>query len=429
MLSQMVRAYLAHTNDTSILDRALPLLVREHDFWTRNRSVEVRGPSKGPDGEIKTYTLSRFAVENTQPRPESFFEDYTQANNKSYYSPESGIIYPQVAALNDSQRAQLYSDLAAAAETGWDFGSRWLTRPSDSARDVYFPLRSLNTHNVVPVCLNSILYGNERAIGDFFALKGNDSARREWHDAAGRRSAAMHALMWNETLYSYFDYNISSSSQHIYVPADEGPDVDTADGPAPKGEQVLFHTAFARVARYLDVWPGGIPATNIRTGQQWDEPNVWPPLMHVLMQGLLNTPATFGDDDPAHRALHDLALRLAQSYLDSTFCTWYATGGSTSSTPKLEGAPQDAVGAMFEKYSAEWANVAGSGGEYEVVEGFGWTNGVLIWAADTFAGELKRPDCGYIKPADAQGGARRKRSARDASRTKKFGRRAVGGAN
>ncbi|KAK4092764.1 trehalase precursor [Purpureocillium lilacinum] len=459
MLSQMVRAYLTHTNDTSILDRALPLLVREHEFWTRNRSVEVRAPSStgGPDGKktkTKTYTLSRFAVENTQPRPESFREDYVQATNESYYSPESGIIYPQVAPLNDSQRAQLYSDLAAAAETGWDFSSRWLARPGDSARDVYFPLRSLNTHNVVPVCLNSILYGNERAIGDFFALRGNDSARREWHDAAARRSEAMHALMWNETLYSYFDYNISSSSQHIYVPADDDADVDAADGPAPKGQQVLFHvaqffpfwmgaaprhlrdnpyavqTAFARVARYLDLRPGGIPATNIRTGQQWDQPNVWPPLMHVLMQGLLNTPATFGRDDPAHRDLHDLALRLAQRYLDSTFCTWYATGGSTSATPKLEGAPKDAVGAMFEKYSDESTNVAGGGGEYEVVEGFGWTNGVLIWAADTFAGELKRPDCGDIKPANVHGGARRKRSAvelhpRDASRTKKFGRRAV----
>ncbi|KAJ6444856.1 trehalase precursor [Purpureocillium lavendulum] len=456
MLAQMVRTYLAHTNDTSILDRALPLLVREHDFWTRNRSVDVEVPAAGGrGGSTKTYKLSRFAVDNSVPRPESFREDYNQATNASYHSPETGIIYPQVAALNDSQRAQLYSDLAAAAETGWDFSSRWLARPDDSARDVYFPLRSLNTRNVVPVCLNSILYGNEKAIGDFFALRGNDSARDDWHARAARRSEAMHALMWNETLYSYFDYNVTSSSQHIYVPADDDADAAVDKPTAPEGQQVFFHVAqffpfwmgaaprhlrdnphavaaaYARVARYLDLRPGGIPATNVRTGQQWDQPNVWPPLMHVLMQGLLNTPATFGRDDPSHRDLHALALRLAQRYLDSTFCTWYATGGSTSETPKLQGAPADAVGAMFEKYSDASTNVAGGGGEYEVVEGFGWTNGVLIWAADTFATELQRPDCGDIQAANVHGGAaRRKRSAvelhpRDAARTKRFGRRAA----
>lgn len=36
---------------------------------------------------------------------------------------------------------------------------------------------------------------------------------------------------------------------------------------------------------------------------------------------------------------------------------------------------------MFEKYSDEAINARGGGGEYAVVEGFGWTNGVLIWAA------------------------------------------------
>ena len=41
LLSQMVKIYLDHTNDTSILDRALPLLIKEHNFWTTNRTVTV----------------------------------------------------------------------------------------------------------------------------------------------------------------------------------------------------------------------------------------------------------------------------------------------------------------------------------------------------------------------------------------------------
>jgi len=41
LLSQMVRSYIEHTNDTSILDRAIPLLIKEHDFFINNRSVDV----------------------------------------------------------------------------------------------------------------------------------------------------------------------------------------------------------------------------------------------------------------------------------------------------------------------------------------------------------------------------------------------------
>ena len=50
VLSQMVRVYVEHTNDTSILERAVPLLIKEHEFWTNNRSVTVTGP----DGKQRT---------------------------------------------------------------------------------------------------------------------------------------------------------------------------------------------------------------------------------------------------------------------------------------------------------------------------------------------------------------------------------------
>jgi alpha,alpha-trehalase len=41
LLSQMVKIYIDHTNDTDILERALPLLVKEHEFFMENRSVPV----------------------------------------------------------------------------------------------------------------------------------------------------------------------------------------------------------------------------------------------------------------------------------------------------------------------------------------------------------------------------------------------------
>jgi alpha,alpha-trehalase len=52
LLSQMVDIYLKHTNDTSILERAVPLLIKEHEFWVTNRTVEVTK-------EGRTYRLQR----------------------------------------------------------------------------------------------------------------------------------------------------------------------------------------------------------------------------------------------------------------------------------------------------------------------------------------------------------------------------------
>ncbi|KAI6784804.1 Trehalase-like protein [Emericellopsis cladophorae] len=445
VLSRMVQAYIEHTNDTDILERALPLLMKEHEFFSENRTIDIEGPNG------TTYTLNRYDVRNNQPRPESYSEDYETATNTSYYSHDSGIIYPETEPLNDTERANLYSALASGAESGWDYSSRWIARPRDAAEDVYFPLRSLNTNNIVPVDLNSIMYANEMAIAGFLNQTGNASAAAEWEELAYNRSEAIHALMWNETYMSYFDYNLTSAAQHIYVPADD--DVSTLESStAPEGHMVLFSVSqfypfwtgaapsyiknnpfaiaqiYKRVETLLDTRKGGIPATNFRTGQQWDQPSVWPPLMHILMAGLQNTPATFGEDDPAYQHVHEIALRLGQRYLDSTFCTWRATGGATSETPQLEGFTDQDVGIMFEKYADNSTNIAGGGGEYEVVEGFGWTNGVLIWTVDEFGNELTRPDCGDLEAADTTEG--KKRSAlqlapRDAQRTKRFGKRAV----
>jgi len=48
---------------------------------------------------------------------------------------------------------------------------------------------------------------------------------------------------------------------------------------------------------------------------------------------------------------------------------------------------------MFEKFSIRDIDSGGRGGEYTVQAGFGWTNGVALWVADTFGGKLVAPTC------------------------------------
>ncbi|KAH7382719.1 Six-hairpin glycosidase-like protein [Phaeosphaeria sp. MPI-PUGE-AT-0046c] len=444
LLTQMVRVYVEYTQNYTLLERALPILELEYDFWVKNRTVTLERAGQN-------YSLNHYAVENTQPRPESYYEDYVTANNQTYYN-KKGQQFNASRALNETEKATLYSNLASGAESGWDYSMRWVKNPSDAISDTSFPLRSLNTVNTIPVELNSILYHNEMTIASFHQRGGNYSAARQWASLAANRSEAMTALLWNTEHYSYFDYNLTSSAQNVYTLADNT-STPLATAGAPAGQQIWFQISqfypfwtgaapdsiksdpsamrrvFARVEELLDTRAGAIAATNLVSGQQWDEPNVWPPLQYILMQGLLSTPLDVveGQDDETTEDYiwtQELALKLAQRYVDSLYCTWRVTGGAVEGEQQLPGAQGN--GTIFEKYADESTNAAGGGGEYEVVEGFGWSNGVLIWAVDVFGEKLKAPECGDIEAANLGGGGAERRAVelakRDARWVKKFGR-------
>jgi alpha,alpha-trehalase len=430
----MVRVYVEYTQNYTLLERALPILEVEYNFWVNNRTVTLERAGR-------SYSLNHYAVENNQPRPESYYEDYVTANNRTYFNT-NGQQFNTSRTLNETEMAMLYANLASGAESGWDYSMRWVKNPSDAISGEAFPLRSLNTINTIPVELNSILYYNEMTIADFHQREGNYSAARAWAERAANRSDAMTALLWNPEHYSYFDYNLTSSAQNVYTLADNTSTPLSTQG-APPGQQVWFNVAqfypfwtgaapdsiksdpkamrrvFARIEELLDTRAGAIAATNLISGQQWDEPNVWPPLQYILMQGLLNTPLEVTEDDDEKTTAdyiwtQELALKLAQRYLDSLYCTWRVTGGATDEVPQLPNSQGN--GTIFEKYADESTNAAGGGGEYTVVEGFGWSNGVLIWAVDRFGEQLKTPQCGNITAANIGRGTRRKRSALELSK-------------
>lgn len=142
---------------------------------------------------------------------------------------------------------------------------------------------------------------------------------------------------------------------------------------------------------------GVFATTNLVTDPRCDEPIVWPPFQYTLAAGLFNKSATFHSDDPNYQYLHSLSLHIFRRYIDSAFCTWRLAGGSTPTPPKVQRAGSRATGTTFEKYNGTTTNAAGGGREYEVVEGFGWSHGVLIWMVDLFRQGLKTPDCGLSR--------------------------------
>jgi|GEM_PF-4287046 len=62
---------------------------------------------------------------------------------------------------------------------------------------------------------------------------------------------------------------------------------------------------------------GGIPTTLEHTGEQWDYPNAWPPLQHIMVEGL----ARSGDD-----WAKELAFDIASRWVRSNYEAYNKTG-------------------------------------------------------------------------------------------------------
>jgi alpha,alpha-trehalase len=86
----------------------------------------------------------------------------------------------------------------------------------------------------------------------------------------------------------------------------------------------------------------------IRSGQQWDAPNGWPPLQWMSMEGVRR----YGRGDLA----------------DTARDRWLTLNRRTYA----------AVGKMTEKYDVLDLTRPAGGGEYPTQDGFGWTNGVAL---------------------------------------------------
>ena len=101
------------------------------------------------------------------------------------------------------------------------------------------------------------------------------------------------------------------------------------------------------------VLPGGVATSLAHTGHQWDFPNAWAPLVHMLVEGC----TAFGGNEG--RAL---ASSVARRWVD---------GNATLLT---------STGFMHEKYDARMlGGREGGGGEYAPQRGFGWSNGVALF--------------------------------------------------
>jgi len=317
----MVGLYARATDTTQAL-RYLDALEAEYAFWMdgaeRLAPAQVyRRVVRMPDGGL----LNRYWDDLATPRPESYRADYELAQR-----------------IPEEERAAFYRNVRASAESGWDFSSRWMQDPKD--------LLTLETTELIPVDLNSLLYHAERTIAAlraFRGLAGDSVVAARFQNAAEVRRQAVIDLCYDPTTGFFYDVRWRSGARVADRPTLAAA-VPLYFGLAASDQG--FHVA-ARLERDF-LKPGGFVTTLIASGQQWDAPNGWPPLEWMAIEGVRR----YG------RA--DLADRAAARWLGLNRRTYRATGK------------------MTEKYDVVDLRRRAGGGEYPTQDGFGWTNGVAL---------------------------------------------------
>jgi alpha,alpha-trehalase len=168
---------LSPTDPAAAFARYLPQLKAEYAFWMEGAKELMAGGAHRrvvalDDGSI----LNRYWDDSDAPRDESYREDVAQAQ------------------ATPRAPRQTYREIRAAAESGWDFSSRWF---ADSRT-----LAAIGTTEIIPVDLNSLLFGLEGAIRAGCERTGDqDYARR----SAARR-AAIDRYLWDQSRGVFLDY-------------------------------------------------------------------------------------------------------------------------------------------------------------------------------------------------------------------------------
>jgi alpha,alpha-trehalase len=377
VLATAVRAIYEATRDIELLKYAVPLLQREHKYMTRpEKCINVVSQSTG-----NLHTLSRYWAYTEKPRPESYREDLDTAKefcNKFCDSKDSKE-------KTDRLRADLFRDIASAAESGHDFSSRWFEDRQS--------IRTIRTTKIVPADLNGFMYKMERDIAWLARqLEQNVESVEEVEYAqelatqfeimAETRRNAIYEVIWDDSekrwrdlvlRRSKFDtYNIDGTigdpslhKNNRFDDPDAVYEYSFAPGPYASDWVPLWCGVFEKNSKEaLDaceslrqspiVDAAGIACSTVKSGEQWDFPNVWAPLTHMLVEGV----SEYGGEQ--NEVYANFAKTEAHKYLKSV-----------SKGLRL-------THAMHEKYDCRFFGAIGRGGEYAPQTGFGWTNGVAL---------------------------------------------------
>jgi alpha,alpha-trehalase len=159
------------------------------------------------------------------------------------------------------------------------------------------------THHYAPVCLNSLLYKNEKDLEQISLWLGHAEDAKKWSKRAEERKRLITQYLWNDELGLFFDFDFRTKRMSNYRYASTFYPL-WAGLATPEQAKV--------VAANLKVFeqPGGLPMSTEETGAQWDLPYGWGNVEMLAIDGLRR----YGFNADADRISYEFLSTVAENF-------------------------------------------------------------------------------------------------------------------
>ncbi len=316
--SHMVNLLNDISDDNEIL-RYRDALEKEYLFWMNGQNdISAENPAKNHVVLMPDGEILNRYWDNLEGPREEMYAD--DVHTASQHKSEDSIVY---------------KNLRAGAASGWDYTSRWFADAKN--------ISTIECLDIIPVDLNALLYDLEILLSKAFT----DAKKSvQYANSASNRKQALIKYCYHDTEGFFYDYNYKNQKQTSVKSLAALQPLFSKMVDTKMAESVLS------IVKSNFLKEGGLVTTGIYSGEQWDAPNGWAPLQWVGVKAALN----YNNREFAN----EIGTR------------WMALNERIFSK----------TGKMMEKYNVEDMSLLAGGGEYDVQDGFGWSNGVYLALKD-----------------------------------------------
>jgi alpha,alpha-trehalase len=159
------------------------------------------------------------------------------------------------------------------------------------------------THHFAPVCLNSLLYKNEKDLERIALWLGRASDAEKWNKRAEERKKLITQYLWNQEAGMFFDFDFVRGKQSTYQYA-------TALYPLWAGLATPEQANAVEKTIAVFEKPGGLAMSATDSGAQWDLPYGWGNIQMLAAEGLRR----YGFNADADRISYEFLSMVAENF-------------------------------------------------------------------------------------------------------------------
>ncbi|WP_269537343.1 trehalase family glycosidase [Cerasicoccus fimbriatus] len=312
-LAPLVDVVARRLNHPTLTVEAYPLIQREYAFWTTQRL--------SPTG------LSRYGQHASRDELLTFFETIKYRLGLAHRQPEDCLTETGLA--------------LAECESGWDFNSRFDHRCPEFC----------------PIDLNANLWLYEKLLAQW----APEEEVGQWHQKAADRQILIEKFCWNEDLQCFTDYDFAQGTPGAQPTAAAFQPLWAGLATEAQADAVV-RNVLPQLEHAFGV-ASGVPQ---KQPQQWDYPNAWACVQHLVYRAL------------ARYGYHDDARRIAAKYITSVVQTFEETGDLWEKYNVIDGTHRTVEEAGYLINPENLATERPANGSAEPPAMMGWTAGVFV---------------------------------------------------